>query len=121
MWANPLPGTSAKSSNAVITRGESVTLNAVVQPIMSQTTRFVLNIYGSDRGLLAAGSPALTKRVKFYENGILIGTARLSAKGTLATLVLTGARRGSHVYIAPCRADEFYNTLNFGSVNVQVK
>lgn len=113
-------GDSTNLQTMTVTEGDSIRLNAVVQPIMSQTTLAIPNSYGADPGLLAIGSPALTKPVNFYEDGNLIGTASLSANGTLASLVVKNVRAGKHNYRAEYPADTYYDTLSFGLVNVQV-
>ena len=101
--------------------GDSITLNAVVQPVMSQTTLFVPDSYGKQPGLLSIGSPALTNEVLFYEGSELIGTGSLSANGTLATFVVNDISEGTHTYTAQYPADQYYDTLNFGSVTVVVQ
>jgi hypothetical protein len=123
--SGPLPFTTGElyvsATNlpaAWITAGESVTLNAVVQPIMSQTTQFMPNSYGANPGLLAVGSPELRNPIRFYEGTQLIGTARLSANGTLASLVVKNIAPGTHTYTARYPADSYYAELNFGSVTV---
>ncbi len=103
------------------TREGSVTLNAVVQPIMSQATVFVPNIFGSTPGLVAVGSPALTNAVKFYDGETLIGSASISANGTLASLVVNNIKPGRHIYRAEYPADDYYATLHFGAVIVHAE
>jgi hypothetical protein len=111
-------GNNTNLQAASISAGDSVTLNAVVQPIMSQATYFVADSYGADPGLLAIGSPALTNPVSFYEGATLVGKASLSANGTLASLVLKSISAGTHTYTAQYAADTYYAALNFGSVTV---
>jgi hypothetical protein len=106
---------------ASVTAGDSVRLNAVVQPAMSQTTHFIPNSYGVSPGLLAIGSPALVNPVLFYEGKRLIGFGELSANGTLATFVVRNIRPGTHTYTAQYPADRYYRTLDFGSVTVTAK
>ncbi len=101
--------------------GDSITLNAVVQPVMSQTTLFVPDSYGKQPGLLSIGSPVLTNEVLFYEGSELIGTGSLSANGTLATFMVNNISEGTHTYTAQYPADQYYDTLNFGSVTVVVQ
>jgi hypothetical protein len=105
--------------SAGVKAGSSVTLNAVIQPIMSQTTHFISGSYGATPGLLAVGSPALRNPVIFYEGWRPIGFGILSANGTLATLVVKNISAGTHTYTAQYPADRFYSNLNFGSVTVQ--
>jgi hypothetical protein len=105
--------------SAWVKAGSSVTLNAVIQPIMSQTTHFIAGSYGANPGLLAVGSPALRNPVIFYEGSRPIGFGILSANGTLATLVVKNISAGTHNFTAQYPADRFYSKLNFGSVAVQ--
>src|ERR1700722_1038591 len=118
--SSPATGSST-NLQYITTREGSVTLNAVVQPIMSQTTVFVPNIYGSKPGLVAVGSPALTNAVKFYEGWTLIGTASISANGTLASLVVNDIKPGWHIYRAEYPADDYYAALRFGAVIVHAE
>jgi polygalacturonase len=115
------PGGATNLQTVSVSAGQSVTLNAVVQPTMSQTTNFIANSYGASPGLVAVGSPALTNPIIFYEGSIPIGSGNLSANGTLATLVLNKISAGSHTYSAQYQADRFYAELNFGSVTVRVR
>lgn len=121
------PGTqsamAAATSNRTISLalGDSITLNAVVQPVMSQTTLFIADSYGKQPGLLSIGSPALTNSILFYDGSELIGTASLSANGTLATIIVNNISAGTHTYSAQYPADQYYDTLNFGSVTVVVQ
>jgi hypothetical protein len=108
-------------TSASVTAGSSITLNAVVQPIMSQTTQFMPDSYGADPGLLAVGSPPLTNEVIFYEGSPAIGFGTLRANRTLATFVVENVQSGTHTYTAEYPADRFYETLRFGSVSVQAR
>lgn len=120
--ALPQPGTVATNLRSVaIAAGDSIMLNAVVQPIMSQTTLFIPDSYGKQPGLLSIGSPELTNPVLFFEDSELIGTGTLSANGTLATFVVNDISAGTHTYTAQYPADQYYDTLNFGSVTVVVQ
>jgi polygalacturonase len=115
-------GTAAPDPRTVsLAPGDSIALNAVVQPIMTPTTLFVPNSYGKQPGLLSIGSPALTNPVLFYEGTELIGLANLSANGTLATFQINNISVGTHTYTAQYPADQYYDTLNFGSVTVVVQ
>ena len=53
-------GGATSARTIALAPGDSITLNAVVQPIMSQTTLFIADSYGKQPGLLSIGSPALT-------------------------------------------------------------
>jgi polygalacturonase len=112
-------GASTNLQSASVMAGGSVTLNAVVQPIMSQTTNYIKGSYGATPGLLAVGSPALTNPVTFYEGTMAVGVGTLSANGTLASTVVKNISAGTHTYTAVYSADTFYANLNFGSVTVQ--
>jgi hypothetical protein len=114
-------GGATSSRTNSLAPGDSITLNAVVQPIMSQTTLFIADSYGKQPGLLSIGSPALTNSILFYDGSELIGTASLSANGTLATIVVNNISAGKHIYTAQYPADQYYDTLNFGSVTVVVQ
>jgi polygalacturonase len=116
--STPATGSATNLQSATITQGGAVTLNAVVQPIMSQVTRFVPGIYGASPGLLAVGSPALTNPVNFYEGPTLIGAAVLSANGTLASLVVKNISAGTHTYTAQYPPDAYYAAVNLGPVTV---
>ena len=113
-----LTNAAATTLRTIVFAGDSITLNAVVQPVMSQTTLFVPDSYGKQPGLLSIGSPALTNEVLFYEGSDLIGTGRLSANGTLATFLVNDISAGTHTYTARYPADQYYDTLDFGSVTV---
>jgi hypothetical protein len=99
--------------------GGSIALNAVVQPIMSQPT-YVLPGANNDTKLnvVAIGSPTLTNAVSFYDGLRYVGSAKLSANGTLATLQIKNISPGMHVYTAQYPKDQFYAALNFGLVVV---
>ncbi|MEI9978557.1 MAG: Ig-like domain repeat protein [Edaphobacter sp.] len=116
----PGTGSATNLQSITLTQGGSVTLNAVVQPAMSQTTHFArAGVYPANPGLLSIGSPALTNPVNFYEGTTLLGSGSLSANGTLATLTLNNVSAGTHTYTAQYPADAYYATFNFGSVTVQ--
>jgi len=119
--ASPATGSSTNLQQAHIDGGGSITLNAVVQPVMSQTTFFNPKGYNAKPGLLAVGSPALTNAIVFYEDGKMIGTAQLSANGTLASLTVDNVQPGTHTFTARYSADPYYDTLDFGSVIVNAR
>jgi polygalacturonase len=99
------------------TEGSSISLNAVVQPIMSQTT-FALPGNTSEENIVAIASPSLTSPINFYDGYSYVGSAGLSANGTLATLQIEHIRRGWHIFSAQYPKDRFYSNLSFGSVVV---
>lgn len=113
-------GTATNLKAAAVTGNGSVTLNAMVQPAMSQTTFFAPNAYSNTPGLLSVGAPELTQPVNFYEGGRLVGTASLGANGTLASLTLSSLTTGTHTYTAQYPGDANYGPLAFGSVTVTV-
>jgi hypothetical protein len=119
LGSKPASGSATNLQTASVPAGSSITLQAVVQPVMSQTTYFVKESYGANPGLLSVGSPGLINPVLFYEGLHLLGTGRLSANGTLATLVVRNISPGTHTYTAQYPKDYYYGTLNFGSVTVQ--
>lgn len=125
LFASAVPefgtGAAANRQTLALVAGDSILLNAVVQPVMSQTTLFVPDSYGKQPGLLSIGSPALTNPVLFFEESELIGIGTLSANGTLATFMVKGISEGTHTYTAQYPADQYYDTLNFGSVTVVVQ
>ncbi|WP_161557680.1 glycosyl hydrolase family 28 protein [Acidisarcina polymorpha] len=114
----PAYGQSTNLQQAYINSGDSITLSAVVQPAMSQTTLFTYMGYAYNPGLLSIGSPALTNQVRFYEEDRYLGSASLRANGTLASLVLEHVSPGHHKYRAEYPADKFYKTFSFGQVTV---
>ena len=101
--------------------GGSVTLDAVLQPAMSQTTWFRRNAYGADPGLLAVGAPSLTNAVDILEDGRLVGRARLGANGTLASVKVGPVAEGTHRYTAFYPADRHYRSFAFGTVTVTAR
>jgi polygalacturonase len=107
--------------SATVQAAHGVTLNAVVQPTMSQTTQFMPDSYGADPGLIAIGSPALTNPVLFYEGSKPVGYGKLAANGTLATLRIEKIKPGPHTYTAVYPADQFYKDYAFGSVTIQAQ
>jgi hypothetical protein len=117
----PAGGSEAGQGPVVIPAGGTIILNAVLQPAMSQTTWFMKESYGATPGLLAVGSPALTKRVVFYENGSIVGSGQLAANGTLATASIKHIASGMHTYTAQYPGDKFYQPFAFGSVRVRAK
>jgi polygalacturonase len=117
----PAVGDSTNLQSATMKAGSSVTLNAVVQPVMSQTTLFRSGAAEADPGLLSVGSPSLRNPVAFYDGSTPIGFGFLSANGTLATLVVSHVSPGTHTYSAKYAADRFYSKLLFGSVTVEAK
>ena len=109
-----------------IRAGVSVTLHAIVQPTMSSITFFAPHAYQVAPGLLAVGSPALTRPIRFYRtdyDGVrrLIGTARLQANGTLATLPVSALRPGTYHFSAEYPGDAYYHQYAFGRITIAVQ
>jgi polygalacturonase len=121
LGTKPATGNSTNLQSASVKAWSSITLNAVVEPIMSQTTLFMSGLSGADPGLLSVGSPALRNPIIFYEGSRPIGFGLLSGNGTLATLVVRNISPGTHTYTAQYPADRFYSKLAFGSVTVQAQ
>ena len=97
--------------SVTVAAGASFTLNAIVQPAMSQTS--FSGTVGS-----YTGAAALTQPVSFYEGATLVGTGTLSANGTLASVTLSGVSTGTHTYTAQYPGDSNYGAYSFGSVTV---
>jgi polygalacturonase len=87
----------------------TVTLNAMLEPTMSQVT------YGA-----YTGTAAPTTVVQFFEGTTKVGSAPLTANGTLAALTLTGITTGTHTYTAYYPGDTNYSAYSFGGVSVTV-
>jgi polygalacturonase len=86
-----------------------VTLNAMLQPAMSQVT------FSNSTGTAAPTAP-----VQFYEGTTMVGTGTLGGNGTIASLTLTGVTNGPHTYTALYPGDSNYSAYPFGSVTVTV-
>ena len=114
-------GSATNLASADVPAGTAITLNAVVQPAMTQTTDFRPLGYGSYPGLVAVGSPPLRNKVVFLDNGRPVGSASLAANGTLATLRIARLARGTHKFTAFYPPDPFYKGYRFGSVTVQAR
>jgi polygalacturonase len=87
----------------------TVTLNAMLQPAMSQVTY-----------MTSTGTAAPTASVQFYEGSTQVGTATLSGNGTIASATLTNITSGVHTYTAMYPGDSTYAAYPFGSVTVTV-
>jgi Glycosyl hydrolases family 28/Bacterial Ig-like domain (group 3) len=101
--------TSTNLSTVTIPGPGTVTLNAMLQPTMSQVT------YTNSTGTAAPTAP-----VQFYEGTNMVGTATLGGNGTIASLTLTGVASGTHAYTAQYPGDSTYAAYPFGSVTVTV-
>ena len=89
--------------------GGSFTLNAMVQPAMSQVSHAAWT-----------GTPPLTNPIVFLEDSTVVGTASVGANGTLASITMTDVSPGTHIYTAQYPADANYPALKFGSATVNV-
>jgi hypothetical protein len=114
-----LYGTVSDATNlhtAGISTNGAVTLNAMLQPAMSQISYTSISGGGS-----YTGTPAPTAAVQFLEGTNLVGTASLGGNGTLASVTLKGLTAGIHTYTAYYAGDTSYTLpLAFGSVTVTV-
>jgi hypothetical protein len=114
-----LYGTAAGATNlqsAAVTTNGAVTLNAMLQPAMSQVT------YASNSGQgTYTGTAAPTAQVQFKEGTNVVGTASLAGNGTIASVTLNGLTAGRHTYTAYYAGDSTYTVpYSFGSVTVSV-
>jgi polygalacturonase len=107
LYLSTAAGTSL--SSVTVPGPGTVTLNAMLQPAMSQVT------YSN-----STGTAALTAPVQFYEGTTMVGTATLGGNGTIASLTLTGVTNGPHTYTALYPGDSTYAAYPFGSVTVTV-
>jgi Glycosyl hydrolases family 28/Bacterial Ig-like domain (group 3) len=96
-------------SSVTVPAPGTVTLNAMLQPAMSQVT------YSNSTGTAAPTAP-----VRFFEGTNVVGTAALGGNGTLASLTLTGVTSGTHTYTALYPGDSAYAAYPFGNVTVAV-
>jgi large repetitive protein len=101
--------TSTNLSTVTVPGPGTVTLNAMLQPAMSQVT------YMSSTGTAAPTAP-----VQFFEGTNMVGTATLSGNGTIASLTLNGVAAGVHTYTAEYPGDSNYAAYPFGNVTVIV-
>jgi polygalacturonase len=101
--------TSSNISSVTVPGPGTVTLNAMLQPAMSQVTY-----------MNSTGTATPTAVVQFYEGTNMVGTAPLSGNGTLASLTLTGVTSGTHTYTARYPGDSTYAAYPFGSVTATV-
>ncbi len=91
-----LYGSTSSANNlqtASISDTGSITLNAMLQPALSQTA--YAGTSGTWTGVAAPANP-----VSFYDGATLAGTATLSANGTLASLTINNPAAGPHTYTA---------------------
>jgi hypothetical protein len=115
MYLNTTSATNLQS--ATIADTATVTLNAMLQPAMSQVSFTYASGYGTGS---YTGNPAPTASVNFMEGSTVVGTAALSGNGTLASVTLSGVTPGTHIYTAQYPGDTNYSALSFGSTTVTV-
>ncbi len=109
-------GTGTNLRTETLNAPTSVTLNAMLQPAMSQVTYASISGGGT-----YTGTPAPTAAVQFMEGTKVVGTGTLGGNGTLASVTLNGVLPGTHTYTAMYAGDATYtNPLAFGSVSVTV-
>jgi polygalacturonase len=111
----PASGDETNLTIFSIRAGSRVSLQAVVQPILSQTTH-LLRGDTRQQNVIAVGSPALSNAVRFYDGWKFVGSASLSANGTLASLEIQHLSPGLHIFTAQYPKDAYYASLNFGLV-----
>ncbi len=117
LYADLLGQNSGRNANrqiGTVIRSSSVTLNAIVQPTMSQA-----ELLNKSNSTLAVPSPPLNGLVSFFDNGYFIGTSPLAGNGTIATLRIINIGAGIHIFTAEYAdppSDSFYNPLWFGHV-----
>jgi polygalacturonase len=100
---------STNMTSASVPGPGTVTLNAMLQPAMSQVTY-----------MNSTGTTAPTASVQFFEGTAQVGTAALSGNGTIASATLTNVTSGVHTYTAMYPGDSTYAAYSFGSVTVTV-
>ncbi len=109
-------GTTTNLQTTSLNAPTSVTLNAMLQPAMSQVTYASISGGGT-----YTGTPAPTAAVQFLEGTTVVGTGTLGGNGTIASVTLAGVLPGVHTYTAQYPGDTTYtNPLTFGSVTVTV-
>ncbi|HSY68714.1 MAG TPA: glycosyl hydrolase family 28 protein [Edaphobacter sp.] len=109
-------GTATNLQTTSLNAPTSVTLNAMLQPAMSQVTYASISGGGT-----YTGTPAPTAAVQFLEGTTVVGTGTLGGNGTIASVTLAGVLPGVHTYTAQYPGDTTYtNPLTFGSVTVTV-
>jgi hypothetical protein len=109
-------GTATNLQTETLNAPTSVTLNAMLQPAMSQVSYASISSGGTYTGTAAPTAP-----VQFLEGSTVVGTGTLGGNGTIASVTLTGVLPGTHTYTAQYPGDTTYtNPLTFGSVTVNV-
>jgi hypothetical protein len=114
-----LYGTTSTATNlhtASLSAPATITLNAMLQPAMSQVTYASISGGGTYTGM-----PAPTAQIKFYDGANQVGMGTLGGNGTIASVTLTGVASGPHTYTAVYPGDSTYTVpLTMGTVTVMV-
>lgn len=97
-----------------LTNPASFTLNAMLEPANSQKT-YTTASYGSYTGV-----PAPTAGIQFLDGATVVGTAALSANGTLASVTINNPTAGAHTYTANYVGDGTYSAMAFGPLTVNI-
>ena len=108
--------TATNLQSTSLTTNGTLTLNAMLQPAMSQVTYASISGQGT-----YTGTAAPTAQVQFKEGTRTVGSASLGGNGTMASVTLSGLTPGTHTYTALYQGDTTYTVpLTFGSVTVTV-
>lgn len=112
-------GSSTPFTTLNVTNPSSIVLNAMLQPVNTQTT-YQYTYGGKTYTNAASTAAAPAASVQFLEGGNVVGTGTLNANGTLASVTVTNPTVGSHTYTASYIGDTNYPAQAFGSVTVNV-
>jgi polygalacturonase len=85
----------------------SYTLQAIMQP-------------GSFIDTQESASLPIGASIIFKDNGVKVGTGKLAANGTMASLSLQDVGPGTHVYTATYAGDSNYPTYTFGNLTASI-
>ena len=112
----PASGTATNWKAMSFNAPANVTLNAMLEPAMSQVSYTSISGQGT-----YVGTAAPTAAVQFLEGSTVVGTGILGANGTLASVTLNGVLPGTHTYTAVYPGDAAYTVpLTLGTVGVTV-
>ena len=104
---------SNNAQSLTVASGTSISLNAMLQPAMSQ-----ISFSGTAGSYTGASAP--TAKVEFYDGTALLGSGTWTGNGTLSVLILSNLSVGTHSITATYPGDTNYSALSFGSVTVIV-
>ena len=97
-------GTTTNLQTTSLNAPTSVTLNAMLQPAMSQVTYASISGGGT-----YTGTPAPTAPVQFLEGTTVVGTGTLGGNGTIASVTLAGVLPGdAHLHGTVSRRYDLY-------------